>query len=120
MTPVIYVLLGLLSAALALINAMILFHLRRINIGIEKLEKRIDAQDGKITNVISDQNICKKNCYESFVDKVDFVRAVTKSESTNQELLVLVSELKGSMKLVEQMPAIAGNIAREVVKEMRQ
>jgi len=99
----------ILSAAAALTGGLVLFNLRAMNARITTVE-----------NDIKETAKNKDKCRQDFVDKVDYIREITKLESTSTEMLKVLSEIKGSMTVIEKMPQICGNIASQVVKEMKQ
>ncbi len=104
----------IISSASGLIGALILVNLKTLTQSIAKMDKRIDGQDKKIEKLIERKNFCNQD----FVGKVDYIRSVNSLEGTMKKLLESVSELKGTMEVVRQMPQICGNIAREIAKEM--
>ena len=106
----------IISAAVALVTGMVLLYLRTISQQSVSQNTRIDA----IENDQKEAAKRKDQCRQDFVDKVDYIREVTKLESTQTEMLKVLSEIKGSLTVIEKLPEICGNIASEVVKEMKQ
>ena len=99
----------ILGAAATICSSMVLFNLRSMTRRIEKVETAQAA--------IADH---KSECRRDFVDKVDYIRAVTSLEGKMTKLIEATSEITGSMKvMIEQMPQICGSIAREIIKEMK-
>ncbi len=92
----------ILGATATICSSMVLFNLRSMSKRIDKVETAQAA-------------MCR-----DYVDKVDYIRAVTSLEGKMTKLIEATSEITGSMKvMIEQMPQICGSIAREIVKEMK-
>jgi len=107
--PVLGIVLSvILGGAATITSSMVLFNLRSMNKRIELLETRQQS-------LYERKNIC----HQDFVNKVDYIRSITSFESSLKKLVESVSELKGSMKAIEQMPQICGSIAQMIVKEMQ-
>ncbi|MCK4958948.1 MAG: hypothetical protein KAT00_06100 [Planctomycetes bacterium] len=119
-TPIaIQVLLITLSASAALISGLVLANLRAVSKKQSEHEARISAIEKEAKEDVKEAAYRKDKCNQDFVDKVDYIREVTKLEATMESLLKLTSEIKGSMTGIEQMPKICGNIASQIVKQMR-
>ena len=112
MHPALQVLVALLSTAGVIIGSLVLLNLR-------SLITRMNSFDARITSVETRQAKLTDRFTDKFVDKIDYIRNVNKQEKTLDSLVRMVSEMKGLMKAIEQMPQICGNIAREIVKEMK-
>ena len=109
----------LLSAFVGLIGTLIVLYLRKIS---QQMTQQLSAQDARIKTVEDDLKEAasrKDKCRQDFVDKVDYIREVTKLEKLQTKQLEVLCELKGSMTVIEQMPKICGNIATQVVKQMQ-
>ena len=98
----------ILGAAATVTSSMVLLNLRTMNRRIDKLE-----QDQK--TLISRKDVCNQH----YVDKVTYIRSINSQEEGIKLLIEKVAMLNGSMKVIEQMPAICGNIAKEIAKEMK-
>ncbi|MBW8017077.1 MAG: hypothetical protein FVQ82_12900 [Planctomycetes bacterium] len=97
-----------LGAAATLISGMILFNLRA-------MDKRIAAVESDLKEAAKR----KDRCRQDFVDKVDYIRSYTTTEKRQIKMLEALSEIKGSMAVFDKMPQICGNIASQIVKEMK-
>lgn len=80
--------------------------------------KTISQRTTIIENDLKEAAKRKDQCRQDFVDKVDYIREVTKLEKTQLEMLKVLSEIKGSMTVIEKMPQICGSIASQIVKQM--
>ena len=119
-TPaVIQILIVILSASASLISGLVLANQRIASKKHDEHEKRIATIERDAKEEIKEAAKQKDNCRQDFVDKVDYIREVTKLENTMCDAVKLISEIKGSMTVIEQMPKICGNIASQIVKEMR-
>jgi len=107
------------GAVFTLVGLLIVFNLRSIKQGVQEFGERLDKQDDKIAEVAAEQVRCQREYTGQFVDKVDFIRNVNKQERSLDSLVKLVSEIKGSMRAFEQLPRMSGEIAREIVKELK-
>ncbi|RKY12668.1 MAG: hypothetical protein DRP65_00485 [Planctomycetota bacterium] len=107
------------GSAIAVVGGMIVFNLRTIKSSLCEFGKRLNNQDEKIAEVFAAQTKCQRECTNRYVDKVDFIRNVNKQERSLDSLVKLVSEIKGSMRAFEQLPKMSGEIAREIVKELK-
>lgn len=83
---------------------------------IEAIAKRQDSQAADIARLIDRKNLCSQD----YVGKVEYIRSSNGLEEGMKQLLEKVGTLNGTMRVIEQMPAICGNIAKEIVKEMKQ
>ncbi len=98
----------LLGFTATVTSSMVLFNLNSMKQRIGKLESGQEK-------LIERKNLCNQD----FVGKVEYIRAVNGMEQSMKELTKAVSRLEGSMEVIKQMPAICGNIAKEIVKEMK-
>lgn len=113
------VVLTVVLAAVGVVGLLIVLNLRTIKECVRSFGARLDKQDEKIDTIAASQITCQKECTSQFVDKVDWIRNVNKQERTLDTLTTMVSEINGSMKVIEQMPKIAGEIARQVAQEIK-
>jgi len=97
-----------LGASATLISSMILLNLKA-------MERRITVVESDIKEAANR----KDQCRQDFVDKVDYIRNYTTTEKRQVKMLEGIGEIKGSMTVFEKMPQICGNIASQVVKEMK-
>lgn len=110
-----------------LVCGLVLLYLRTIS-------QQLTSQDSKIKTVASDLKVaekesarraekCKDHCYQNFVGKVDYIREITRQNKTMDDTVKLLSEVSGNVKamtaIIENMPKICGNIASQIVREMK-
>lgn len=98
----------LLGFTATITSSMVLFNLQSMKGRIDKLEF------GHLT-LLERKNICNQD----YVGKVEYIRSSNSLEDGMKELIASVATLNGTMKMIEQMPAICGSIARNIVKEMK-
>jgi len=113
------IILTVVLAAVGVIGLLIVLNLRTIKDCVRNFGARLDKQDEKIDNVAASQIECQRECTNQFVDKVDFIRNVNKQERTLETLASMTSEIKGSLKVFDKMPQMAGEIARQVTQELK-
>lgn len=80
---------------------------------------RLDSQDKKVDYLEKAFLTCKQNCLQTFVDKEDWLREAGNNRQTLGEVTNTLSRMEGKMGVMEQLPAICGNIAREIAREMK-
>jgi len=115
MSPAMQVLSILLSAAAALVGALVLWNLRLLNHRLDALDHRVDKVEAE--HLALSQR--KESCQREFVDVEQWIRSESYSRSKLDGIAESVSNLTGSLKVIEQMPRICGQIARDIVKEFR-
>jgi uncharacterized protein YoxC len=104
-----------ISAAAGIISGLILMLLTSIKSDLRAISARVDLQDAKIERLTERRNLCNQD----YVGKVEYIRSVNSLEESMKKVTEGVAVLNGSMRVIEQMPQICGNIAKEIVKEMR-
>ncbi len=111
--------LTVLGLLLTVITGLIAWYLRSINSSLITISTRIDEQDEKINALEKTYLLCKQNCQQEFVTAEQFVRNESYTRQKLDAIANGVSILSGQMKIIEQMPNIAGQIASNIVKEMK-
>lgn len=97
-----------LGFAATITSSLVLFTLNGMKQRIEKLESGYDKLIER-----------KNTCNQDYVGQVAYIRAINAIELGQKELIQGVANLSGSMKVLEQMPAICGGIAKAIVQEMK-
>lgn len=103
----------------SIVGSLIIVYLRSIKSCVSDLAARSDQQASEIRLVVKDQKDCKVDCERRFVSTELFLRETGYHRRAIEELTASVNRLEGKMTVVEQLPEIAGNIARAVVREMK-
>jgi hypothetical protein len=92
----------------------------------DELSKRMDLQDEKING--QDERVqelaksflaCKQNCFQEFTKKEDWLREAGNNREQLSDVSKTLSRMEGKMGIMEQLPQICGNIAREIALEMK-
>ena len=110
----------LISATLAITGSLIILYLRAIKNCVSHLAERIDRQDAKIDKIEASQERVwarKERCQRDFVDTDQWIRSESYTRRKLDTIAESVSGLHGSLKVIEQMPKVCGQIARDIVKE---
>ena len=98
---------------------LVLYNLSTLKAGFkastDAIIKRQDAQALDIQKLIERKNICNQD----YVGKVEYIRSTNALETDMKALVKAVAEMTGTLKVIEQMPRICGQIARDIVKEMK-
>ncbi|MFA5187029.1 MAG: hypothetical protein WC551_11155 [Patescibacteria group bacterium] len=102
------ILSAVLGFSASLLSGMVLFNLNAMKSRIDKLET---GQQKLIER--------KNMCNQDYVGKVEYIRSSNGLEEGMKDLISAVGELRGTMEVIKQMPAICGNIAKEIVREMK-
>lgn len=105
----------LLSAAAALIGSLVLWNLRMLTKQLSDQEKRIDRIEVEQRH-LSER---KSDCQRDFVSSEQWIRSEAYTRSKLDKIAESVGNLAGSLKVIEQMPRICGQIARDIVREMK-
>jgi len=95
----------MLSLAATIVSSLILFNLKGMAARIVRLE---DGQQR-----LADR---KSECQRDFVSAEQWVRSETYTRSKLDRVTASMASLAASIKVVERMPEIAGNIAREIAR----
>lgn len=109
----------ILGVAFTAISAMVAYYLSTIKQTMEKYGSRIDGHDEKFLQLNSKLDLCKVGCQQDMVGKVDWVRSEGYTRKLLQDQTALINQLLGKMSVVEQMPQICGQIAREIASQMK-
>jgi len=115
MSPALQIFGILLSAAAALIGLLVLWNLRM-------LAKRLDEHDRRLDRIEIEQKSLagrKEDCQQEFVNSEQWIRSEGYTRAKLDKIAESVSSLAGSLKVIEQMPKICGQIARDIVAEFR-
>ena len=108
-----------IGSVLALLNALILFSIKR-------LTDRLDKQDIAIGAVKANNDIfaaslanCKVDCHRNFVTGEAFLRETGFTRRTLETQTAALNRMEGQFTLVDKLPAIVGEISRNIVNEMK-
>jgi len=85
-------------------------------------DKRFESVEKRLESVEIEQRRNanhKVDCQRDFVSAEQWVRSEAYTRQKLDAIAEAVSGLTGSLKIVEQMPQICGQIAREIVKEFK-
>lgn len=116
MWEIIAMVFGLILTAL---GTLIAWNLQAIKESQTKMFVRLDSQDERIGNLEKSYLVCRQNCLQTFVDKEDWLREAGNNREQLSQLTNTLSRMEGKMGVMEQLPAICGNIAREIAREMK-
>jgi len=115
MSPALQIFGILLSAAAALIGLLVLWNLRMLASRLDEYEKRLDRIEKEQKHITQR----KEGCQQEFVNAEQWIRSESYTRQKLDKIAESVSSLAGSLKVIEQMPKICGQIARDIVKEFR-
>lgn len=94
-----------------IVGGLVLLYLKTIKQGFDSMSQEL--KDCK-----KDIRDCQSSCRQNYVDKVDYIREVTKLEDTLQHVVRKLSEIKGATKALEQMPKVLAEAVRQIVIEL--
>jgi hypothetical protein len=109
MWPIVATVIG---GILSLLNGLGLFALAR-------LSKRLDNQDAKIDDINKRFTVCKVDCSQKTVTKEDWVRSEALTRQKLDTVAETMAKINGKLEIVQQLPDIAGRIAREVANALK-
>ena len=104
---------------LAFIGTLIIINLHSIKSCITTIVDRQDRQDNTIRSLSGNQAACKIDCERQFVTGELFLRETGFQRRAIEKLSVSVNRIEGNLKVVEKLPQISGEIARNVVREFK-
>lgn len=110
---------AIVGMLVAIVGSLIVVNLRAIKSVVTGLASRLNQQDSKIGDIAVEQKDCKVDCERRFVTTELFLRETGYQRRAIEELTASVNRIDGKLTVVEQLPQIAGQIAREVVHEMK-
>ncbi|MCJ7777644.1 MAG: hypothetical protein MUP16_04955 [Sedimentisphaerales bacterium] len=102
----------LLSAAAALIGMLVLLY-------IKTLSRRLDLQENDIAQIKKDFSFCKIDCERNNVSKEDWVRSEAFTRDKLDEAVATLNRIEGQLGIIDKIPQIAGNIAREIASQLK-
>lgn len=108
------IVLLVIGMLLSIIGTLLILNLKGLKTCITKMNERLDKHESKIDKLIERKNFCNQD----YVGKVEYIRSINGIEEAMKDLIKAVARLDGNMKVIEQMPAICGDIARSIAKEM--
>jgi hypothetical protein len=111
---------------MSIIGALILVNLQSIKRCISKLSGRIEKQDALIADVKETNDAisvamlnCKVDCHRDFVTGEAFLRETGFMRRTLENQTASINRIEGQLTLVDKLPAICGDISRNIVREMK-
>jgi len=111
--------IAIVGMLIAIVGSLIIVNLRAIKSIVTGLTSRLNQQDSKIGLVATEAKDCKVDCERRFVSTELFLRETGYHRRAIEQLTASVNRIDGKLTVVEQLPQIAGQIAREVVHEMK-
>ncbi len=115
MSPALQIFGILLSAAAALIGGLVLWNLRLIS-------KRLDAHDDRINKLEAEQKHLaarKEKCQTAFVASEAWIRSERYTRDRLEAVISTLNRLEGKFLVIEKLPEICGNIAREITNQLK-
>ena len=121
------------AALLSIIGSLIVVNLRAIKSCVRSFTQRVEKQEkqaekteqslnktnDEIKSLNNDFTKCKVDCERSFVRDESFLRETGFLRRSMDTLTQSVNRMEGSLRVVEKLPQICGDISREIVKEMK-
>jgi len=111
--------IAIVGMLVAIVGSLIVVNLRSIKSSVASLVSRTNQQDSRIGDIAAEQRDCKVDCERRFVSTELFLRETGYQRRAIDQLTASVNRIEGKLTVVEQLPQIAGNIARQVVREMK-
>lgn len=109
----------IVGGCLTTVGALIVFNLRSIKKCITALGQRITKQEDNVTQITRDMTACKIDCDRQNVSKEDWVRSDAFTRDKLDKVAGTLSRMEGKLQVVDKLPEICGNIAREIAAQMK-
>jgi len=109
------ILSAVLGLAATIIGGLVLYNLKGLKSYIDKLDTRMDRLESR-QHALSTH---KQDCQREFVSAEAWIRSESFTRHKLDGIADAVAKLAGSMKVIEQMPQICGQIARDMLREMK-
>ena len=116
----------IVSAFAMVVGGLVLLYLRSIKQDLRSLSLRNDKQDGQIAenreraeSIRGEMAACRIECERSTVSKEDWVRSEGYTRDELRKVAAILNRLEGKLEVVEKLPEICGQIAREVVTQVK-
>ena len=110
---------AILAPLLTVIGTLIVLYLRSIKLDISKMAARLDLQEKRIEEVRRSQAVCKDDCHRTFVSKEDWLREAGFNRDKLEHVSNTLNRLEGKFQLVDKLPEICGQIAREIASQIK-
>ena len=118
-----YIMVTIVGGAVSITLTVVSFYLKGIKDSLGDINKRADKQDEKIaaltalqSNVKTEMAKCKNDCDRNFVSAEQFVRSESYTRDLLKDQTKQITELAGSLKIVEQLPNLIGSIVRQIME----
>jgi hypothetical protein len=108
-----------IGTLLSIMGSLILWNLQCIKSGLANVAARLQTQDEKINSLEKSYLVFRQTCQQEFVGKEDWLREAGNNREELSKVSITLSRMEGKMDVADKLPAICGNITREVVKEMK-
>ena len=86
---------------------------------IENNSIDIKGHTKDITRIESALGLCKVDCTQKFVTTEQFVREAGFVRRTMENLTAAINRMEGSLQVMNKMPEIVGQIASNIVKQLK-
>jgi len=119
-------LLIIIGGLISIIGSLILLNLQSIKRCISKLSNRIEKQDSVIATIKENNDILSISmskfevaCHQEFVASEAFLRETGFTRRTLEVQTASINRIEGQLTLIDKLPAICGDISRNIVREMK-
>ena len=86
----------------------------------ERTQGQVDEQARDLSALRQSQAVCKIDCTREFVPAENWIRSETYTRQKLDQVGERMAELAAAIRLAEKMPEIAGNMARAIVRELKE
>ena len=114
-----YIALTIVSLFAAICSGVVLAYLKSIKSDFAKYADRLDRHDERIDAIAEKLANCRTTRKTETVDKEDWVRSEGYTRRELKDLAMVLARMEGKLAVVEQLPAICGQIAREIAQQMQ-
>jgi uncharacterized Zn finger protein len=106
------IILTVLSSAAGIISGLVLYNLTGIREALNQQAADISGIKDRLSN-------CKIDCDRNTVSKEDWVREIGYSRQLQERQIREMAEIRASLNIIDKLPEIAGQIARNIASEIK-
>ena len=117
---IISVIVSIFGLVIATVNVWMIYALRNLSAEIKENKKTLTIDLKETTRRVESLEQRKTDCQRDFVSSEAWVRSEGYTRHKLDQLIESVATMAGSLKIVEQLPQIMGQITREIFKAAKE
>jgi len=96
-----------ISTLATICSGLVLWNFKQLSTRIEKVESANSSMLVKL-------NDCKQNCFQTFVEKEDWLREAGNNRVKLDEVSATLNRIDGKLQIMDKLPEICRSIAKEM------